>query len=142
MGAAFTRQTARTLVGWIMIIGHFLVIFLLVFQDSMSYEQKIKILLTLGPIATAYFVSVVKSFILNSEPVTNTTKVNMNYFSIAILLPTVFMVFIIYLVISYPSALIGNSDSLQQWIASIEIALGGTVGFLVDDLFPKGKEVK
>ena len=132
-----TREATKSIVGWLIVVGHFALVVCVLTQGEMSPDQRVKIMLTLGPIATAYFVSVVKNFIANPGPVQGTSPVNANFFSICLMLPAAFMGFIAYLIIQYPSSIADNSDSLQQWIAAIEIALGGTVGLVVDDLFPR-----
>ena len=134
-----TRESTKTIVGWVIVCGHLIILAALILQRDLSSDQKTKILLTLSPIATTYLVSVVKSFISNSAPVVNLTPVNMNYVLITIILPVVLLLFIFYFIAAYPTSLADSSDALQKWVASVEVALGGTVGLVVDDLFPRAR---
>lgn len=50
---------------------------------------------------------------------------------------TVFVLTLGALIWGYPSAIAQTPELLQQWIAGIETALGGTVGYLIAALFPR-----
>src|SRR5262249_19083964 len=136
-----TEATIRSIVGWIIIIGHLMTVGLAVIllTGKLDEAQLRSILLTLGPVATAYFAAVVTSFLCRRAEFESGPRVNLNFAAIAVILPTLFVAATMSLVATYPSTLAGNIESLQQWIAGIEIALGGTVGFLIAQLFPAGE---
>jgi hypothetical protein len=131
----------RTLVGWIIILGHLglIGIVLIALPSVLDRSKIVTLLLTLGPVATAYFAAVVKTFIRSGKSFASGRPVNMNYAVVAILIPTLFLVALGWMILSYPSDLAGDVESLQQWIAGLETALGGTVGFIVAEIFPDAK---
>jgi predicted benzoate:H+ symporter BenE len=138
------ENTVRTLVGWIIILGHLALIgiVLIVLPGKLEQAQIATVLLTLGPVATAYFAAVVKTFIRTGKSFAAGRPVNMNYAVVAILIPSVFLVALASMIFAYPSNLAGDVQSLQQWIAGLETALGGTVGFIVAEIFPDTKDVE
>src|ERR1700752_1340298 len=122
----------RTLVGWIIILGHLglIGIVLVVLPSVLDRPKIVTLLLTLGPVATAYFAAVVKTFIRSGKSFAAGRPVNMNYAVVGTLIPTLFLGALGWMILSYPSDLAGDVESLQQWIAGLETALGGTVGFI------------
>jgi hypothetical protein len=131
------RNQLKSIVAWIIILGHLGLIVTLLTNEILSVDQKIKVLLALAPIATAYFVAVVKNIIGAQKVFAPGPMVNVNFVAISILLPSIFILFIFYLIKGYPTQLADDSDLLQRWIAGLEVGLGGTVGLVVDDLFPR-----
>jgi hypothetical protein len=135
------RNHLRTIVGWLMIVGHLglIVLILLHLDKYLDAKQKMQVILTLSPVTAAYFVSVVKSFVVDQEIFEPGRPVNLNFVGVAIVLPGCLIGFLYYLVLRYPDTIASDVNSLQTWTAAAEVALGGTVGFVVDDLFPKSK---
>ena len=84
----------RTLVGWIIILGHLglIGIVLIALPSVLDRSKIVTLLLTLGPVATAYFAAVVKTFIRSGKSFAAGRPVNMNYAVVAILIPTLFLV--------------------------------------------------
>jgi hypothetical protein len=135
------RNQIKSIVGWIIVLGHFLVGFVvLIGKDAvLDADQKISVLLVLAPVFSIYFVSVVRGFIASAEDMTSGPIVNLNFAAIALLLPLAQFFAVLYLTISYPSSIVPNIDDLQKWLSALEVFLGGTVGLVVDNLFPKTK---
>jgi len=132
------ENTVRTLVGWIIIVGHLFLVGIVIFWTSTALKpgERITILLTLGPVATAYFAAVVKSFMSTRLQFSKGRRVNLNYSIVAVLIPGIFMISLAWMLISFPDGIITDSEVLQQWIAGLETALGGTVGFIIAEIFP------
>ena len=132
------ENTVRTLVGWIVIVGHLALVGIVIFWTSTALKpgERITILLTFGPVATAYFAAVVKSFMSTRLSFAKGRRVNMNYALVAVLIPGLFMACLAWMLISFPDGLITDAQVLQQWIAGLETALGGTVGFIIAEIFP------
>ncbi|RWE16027.1 MAG: hypothetical protein E5V92_17930 [Mesorhizobium sp.] len=111
---------------------------ILIAKDSVfNQSQKISILLILGPVFSIYFVSVVRGFIETQADLSAGSAVNYNFVAIAIFLPVVQLAAVFYLLYSYPGSIAADTDGLQRWISALEVFLGGTVGLVVDNLFPK-----
>ena len=132
------ENTVRTLLGWIIIVGHLALVGIVIFWTSTALRpnERITILLTFGPVATAYFAAVVKSFMSSRLSFARGRRVNMNYAITAVLVPGLFMLCLAWMLISFPDGLITDAEVLQQWIAGLETALGGTVGFIIAEIFP------
>jgi hypothetical protein len=96
-----------------------------------------QVILTLSPVTAVYFVAVVKSFIVSQHIFDPGPPVNLNFVGVAILVPVALVGFISYLILRYPGSIAGDVNSLQTWTAASEVALGGAVGLIIDDLFPK-----
>src|SRR4051794_39721316 len=122
------ENTVRTLVGWIVIVGHLALVGIVIFWTSTALKpgERITILLTFGPVATAYFAAVVKSFMSTRLSFAKGRRVNMNYALVAVLIPGLFMACLAWMLISFPDGLITDAQVLQQWIGGLETALGGT----------------
>lgn len=133
------RGQLKSIVGWLIIFGHLSIGAAVLFarDDVFDFSQKISIILVLSPVFSVYFISVVRSFIEHAETVALGKKVNLNFVGVAVLLPAIQLFGVHYLVYSYPSSFAVDTASLQRWISGMEVFLGGTVGLLVDDLFPK-----
>jgi hypothetical protein len=131
----------RTLVGWIIIVGHLglIGIVLIALPPILDPPKIVTLLLTLAPVATVYFAAVVKTFIRSGKSFAAGRRVNMNYAVVAVLIPTLFLAALAWMILSHPSNLAGDAESLQQWIAGLETALGGTIGFIVAEIFPDSK---
>jgi hypothetical protein len=134
----------KTVVGWLIVVGHLSIAAAVLFarDDVFDFSQKIGVLLVLGPVFSVYFVSVVRRFIVDAQQRRIGEKVNANFVGICLLLPSVQLLFVHYLIYYYPSTISGDIDSLQRWISGMEVFLGGTVGLVVDDLFPRQTDVK
>jgi hypothetical protein len=134
---AMSRQATKTLGGWVVILGHLIILSWISLIGNISPEQRRTIALTLTPVLTVYFVALVKWFSSDSDPIESRTSAPFNVLLTSVLLPTILMSFAFYLIVSYPSSVAVSSDDLQQWIAGIEVALGLTVGLVVNDLIPR-----
>ncbi len=136
------RNVVKSIVGWIIIIGHLSVaIMILIFKDNVfSGDQKLSILLIISPVFSIYFVAVVRSFLSTAYETGPGRKVNANFATICILLPLVQISFVHYIILTYPDVIAGDVDSLQRWLAGLEIFLGGSLGLIADDLFPKAAD--
>jgi hypothetical protein len=133
------RNHVKSLAGWIIILGHVgLIALILFYLDAfLDAKQKMQVILTLSPVTAAYFVSVVKGFVAEQGILDAGPAVNLNFVGISILVPLCLIGFLAYLILRYPSSIAGDVNSLQTWTAAAEVALGGAVGIVVDDLFPK-----
>jgi hypothetical protein len=129
----------KSIVGWIIVLGHLSIgaVVLLAKDNVFNPSQKSAVLLVLAPVFSIYFVAVVRSFIAGRENSGPGTAVNYNYVAIVVLLPIVQLAAAHYLVISYPGAIATDTQALQQWLSALEVFLGGTVGLIVENLFPK-----
>jgi hypothetical protein len=133
------RNYVKTATGWIILLGHlFIIVLILLYLDKyLDSKQKMQVILTLSPVTAAYFVSVVRGFITSQLDFGPGILVNWNYVGISVIIPLALISFIVYLIVRYPSSIAGDVSTLQTWTAAAEVALGGSVGLIVDDLFPK-----
>lgn len=133
------RNYVKTLAGWIIICGHIGLILLILFylDDYLNAAQKLQVVLTLSPVTAAYFVSVIRTFVAEQANLEPGLPVSVNFVAVSVLLPSCLVGFLAYLILKYPSSIAGDVNSLQTWTAAAEVALGGAVGLVVDNLFPK-----
>jgi len=61
--------------------------------------------------------------------------VNLNYALICIFIPAALLIMLFYAVYSFPASEFTKPEQLQQWLAGSEVLFGGTVGFVMSDLF-------
>ena len=134
---AMSREATRTLGGWIVILGHLIILSWAALEGNISPEQRRTIALTLAPVLTIYFVALVKWFSWDSDPIEARTSANFNVLLTSVLVPSILLSFALYLVVSFPSSVADNGDVLLQWIAGIEVAMAVTVGLIVNDLIPR-----
>lgn len=131
------KRTVQTIVGWIMVLGHFaLATFIIVDKDATwTRDLKQSAILTISPVTITYVVAVVKSWIDGQRRVGRGGFVNLNYALISIFIPTLLIGFLFYTVYAFPAAEFTRPEQLQQWLAAAEVGFGGTVGFIISDLF-------
>jgi hypothetical protein len=131
------KRTLQTIVGWMMVVGHFaLAIFIVVGMDA-TWTRDIKqaAILTISPVTVTYVVAVVKTWIEGQRLFGPGETVNINYALISILIPGLLIAFVFYTVYTFPAPEFTKTEQLQQWLAGAEVAFGGTVGFIMSDLF-------
>ena len=129
----------KSIVGWIIVLGHLSLgaVVFLAKDDVFTPDQKTSVLLVLAPVFSIYFVSVVRGFIASGADVSDGPYVNWNFVGITILLPAVQLIAVMYLILKYPSGIAADTDTLQRWLSGLEVFLGGSVGLVVENLFPK-----
>lgn len=135
------KNQLKSVVGWLVIIGHLLVfLFIVIGKDSeWNLDRKINAILTLAPVFTAYVVSVVQSFIGEQCTFDRGPVVNINFIAVSILFPVTLFAIIGYTLYSFPSQEFDRPEQLQRWLSAIEVGFGGTVGLIVEDLFPRSQ---
>jgi hypothetical protein len=136
------KRTLQTIVGWMMVVGHFgLAIFIVVGMDE-TWTRDIKqgAILTISPVTVTYVVAVVKSWIEGQHRTGKGEFVNINYSLICILIPALLIAFLFYTVYSFPAPDFTKPEQLQQWLAASEVVFGATVGFIMSDLFQPHKK--
>jgi hypothetical protein len=137
LGAAMGKRTLQTIVGWMIVVGHFgLALFIVVGKDD-TWTRDIKqgAILTLSPVTVTYLVAVVKSWIDGQHRTGKGQFVNVNYSLICIVIPGLLIAFLFYTVHSFPAYDFTKPEQLQQWLAAAEVVFGATVGFVMSDLF-------
>lgn len=133
------KNKVKALVGWTIVFGHVgILIYIFVGKsDTWDIERKMSAALIVAPVFTAYFVAVVKNFIAKGEEFGPGPKVNFNYAAISILVPMMLLAGVAYVIYVFPSEQFSEQGRLQQALAGLEVCLGGVVGFVVDNLFPR-----
>lgn len=133
------KNRLKTIVGWLIVIGHLIVFsYIIIGKDaSWNLDRKITAILTLAPVFAAYFVSVVQSFISDQSNFDPGQNINANFIGVSILLPLVLFAVVGYTLYSFPSQEFDKPEQLQRWLSAIEIGFGGTVGLIIEDLFPR-----
>jgi hypothetical protein len=124
------RNYVKTLTGWIILLGHLgiIVLILLYLDRYLDAKQKMQVILTLSPVTAAYFVSVVRGFISGQLDFGPGDLVNFNFVGIAILIPSALILFIVYLILRYPSSIAGTSllcrlgPRLPRWLLGVRSA--------------------
>lgn len=131
------NRQVQTIVGWIMVLGHFgICAFIIGYKhDTWSAEVKQSALLALSPVTVAYVVAIVKAWVDGKHLVGAGRIVNMNFVLIAILLPSLLLIFLFYTVYRFPGPDFVKPEQLQQWLAAGEVAMGGAVAYIMTDLF-------
>jgi len=134
-----SKNLVKTIVGWTIVLGHIGIIVYIFLGKSGTWdvERKMSAALTVAPVFTAYFVSVVKNFIAKGEELGPGPVVNYNYAAISFFLPACLLGGLVYVVYSFPSEQFSEPERLQQILAGFEVCLGGVVGYVVDNLFPR-----
>jgi hypothetical protein len=132
------KRRLSSITGWLIIVGHFGLIGLILFylDAYLNGPQKMQVILTLCPVTAVYLVAVVKSFLAGQRRFDKGDPVNANMVGISILFPLALLSFLAYLILRYPSSIAGDLNALQTWVAASEVAFAGTVGLIIDDLFP------
>lgn len=134
------RNHVKTVVGWMIVIGHasILLYIFLGKSDVWDVERQISAALTVAPVSAVYFASVVKSFILGGAETGPGESVNINFALVSFLVPFGLLVGVFYIVHAFPNQEFSKPERLQQALAGLEVCLGGVVGFVIDNLFPRG----
>jgi cytochrome bd-type quinol oxidase subunit 2 len=135
------KRRLSSITGWLIILGHFgLIALILLYLDSyLNASQKMQVILSLCPVTAIYLIAVVRSFLAKQRQFDQGEPVNGNMVGISILFPAAIISFLAYLILRYPSSIAGDVSSLQTWTAASEVAFAGTVGLIVEDLFPSQK---
>jgi hypothetical protein len=131
------KRTVQTVVGWILVLGHFALAGFIVIGKDATWTRDIKqaAILTISPVTVTYVVAVTKSWIDGQRLTGSGEFVNLNYSIIYILIPVLLILFLFYTVYSFPSEDFTKPEQLQQWLAGAEVVFGGTVGLIMSDLF-------
>jgi hypothetical protein len=135
------KRRLSSITGWLIILGHFgLIMLILIYLDSyLNASQKMQVILSLCPVTAVYLVAVVRSFLARQRQFDQSYRVNGNMIGISILFPIALISFLAYLILRYPGSIAGDVSSLQTWTAASEVAFAGTVGLIIEDLFPNQK---
>lgn len=138
------QDVLRNAVGAIIVLGHLglLVVVVAYVSRALEPEQQTRVLLSLGPVAATYFVAVIKTSIRERYNPPNKIRVRRDFAVYAIAVVTFFMSALYYFCLRFPSGLTADGESLSQWISGTEVALGGTLGLIVDALFPGPAEYR
>lgn len=133
------RNNVKAIVGWIIILGHMLIIaYIFVGRpEYLDMSTRTATALTVAPVTAVYFTNVVKSFLGSATQTDPGDRVNWSYTAISVLIPTSLMVSIVYIISIYPREQFTTPQQLQATLSGLEVCLGGTVGLVVDSLFPK-----
>lgn len=139
MGMMIGRNYVKTTVGWTIIVGHLGILLYIFFGKTATWDigRQMSAALTVAPVFTAYFVAVVKSFVDSGTDHGPGVMVNWNYAIVSFVIPAFLMVGVLYVVYVFPTEQFSKPESLQQVLAGLEVLLGGVVGYVVDNLFPR-----
>ncbi|MET2825830.1 hypothetical protein [Mesorhizobium shangrilense] len=103
----------------------------------LSSAQKIDVALLFMPITAAYVVAIVRNAVDNATAAADSSKVNLNYALIALLITVITLLGLLWTVIS----LTGNDSSDRQQVVIFEIVFGAAFGLVAADLFGKVERV-
>jgi|GEM_PF-2765588 len=131
------KRTVQTAVGWMLVLGHFALAFYIIVIKDATWTKDIKqnAILTVSPVTVTYVVAVVRTWIEGQRQVGSGESVNLNYALICLLIPGSLLAFLFYTIYSFPADDFTKTEQLQQWLAAAEVVFGGTVGFVMSDLF-------
>lgn len=131
------KRTVQTLVGWLIVFGHFALAAYIIIgkDDTWTREIKESAILTISPVTVTYVASVVKAWIEGQRQVGGGEFVNYNYAVVSFLIPCVLFLVLGYTIYEFPAEEFSKPEQLQQWLAASEVIFGGTVGFVISDLF-------
>jgi hypothetical protein len=131
------KRTLQTIVGWLMVLGHFgLAVFIIAgMDDTWTRDIKQGAILTISPVTVTYVVAVVKAWIEGQHRTGKGEYVNLNYALVSMLIPALLLAFLFYTIYSFPGADFTKPEQLQQWLAASEVVFGATTGFIMSDLF-------
>ena len=133
------RNTVKTVTGWSIIIGHLLIMaYIFVGRaDVLDMATRTAAALTVAPITAVYFANVVKNFLAGGLETGPGERVNWNYAGVSFVVPLSLMAAVLYVVSIYPKEQFAKPEDLQAALSGLEACLGGTVGLVVDSLFPR-----
>jgi hypothetical protein len=136
------KRIVQTIVGWMLVLGHFaLAIYIIVGKDdTWTRDIKQSAILTISPVTITYVVAIVKAWIDGQRQTGVGDFVNLNYALICVFIPAVLLAVLFYTVYSFPANDFAKPEQLQQWLAGSEVIFGGTVGFVMTDLFRAHKK--
>jgi hypothetical protein len=128
----------KSLVGWIIILGHFALagVAFATLRRYLSIGEIVDVLLVMSPITLAYVVSVIRHFLAAPFEKSRGRKVNGNFVGVAVFIPLALIVLIGAFFFLYGHDVVANVSQLQRWVAGVEAVLGATVGMVVAELFP------
>ena len=134
-----SKNLVKTVVGWSIVLGHIgILVYIFVGKsDTWDLDRKMAAALTVAPVFAAYFVAVVKNFVGTAEEAGRGPKVNYNYAVISFFVPACLLIGVAYVIYIFPSDDFADPQRLQQVLAGLEVCLGGVVGLVVDNLFPR-----
>lgn len=133
------RNQVKSVVGWAILVGHatILAYVFLGKSDVWTFNQQWTVALTVAPVTAVYFSAVVKNFIQQGSAKELGGEVNLNYAGVSIVIPVSLFCLVLYVIQAYPSQQLDDVDTLQKVVAGAETMLGGVVGYVVDNLFPR-----
>lgn len=132
------KRTVQTIVGWIIVGGHFSIILYILVGARDGWDANIKqsAILTMSPVTLTYLVAIVRAWVAGQSETGPGQPVNFNFAAITVIIPVLLLLFLGYTIVSFPREGFVHSEELQKWIALTEVMFGGTVGFVIGDLFP------
>jgi hypothetical protein len=138
------QKYLRYVIGAIILGGHIGLLILVVVRlgSVLEPDQQTRVLLSLGPVASTYFVAVIKTAIRERYNLGPSQVVSIEFSSFAVVLSVFFVGSLYYFCLSFPGSVAQDSESLAKWISGVEVALGGSLGLIVDVLFPAGVETR
>ncbi len=104
-------------------------------------SQRLDMALVLLPVTATYFMAVVKSAVDRQYDFNPGALVNINYVLIVFLVNGAFLAAIALIVIRTPSAIAPTVDDAKNWLVGLQVALGGSFGYIANDLFGKIERV-
>lgn len=120
-----------------MLVSHFGVIpFIYLYASRFNSEDRMDIILLIGPMTTAYMVTILKYVIGKAEQKnSDTPMVNLLYVVFSIVIP-VFFIFSIYFTVHLMQiGKISDVEVAKKMVGVIEILIGGIFAMMIEDLF-------
>jgi hypothetical protein len=98
------KRTVQTIVGWIIVGGHFSIILYILVGARDGWDANIKqsAILTMSPVTLTYLVAIVRAWIAGQSETGPGQPVNFNFAAITVLIPILLLLFLGYTVVSFP----------------------------------------
>ncbi|MBX3575655.1 MAG: hypothetical protein KF723_00500 [Rhizobiaceae bacterium] len=132
------RTVVRDIAAATLVFGHITAI-VLVFVFLHDYfrliQEKIEIVLILSPITGVFAVAALKNVMSEPAPRELQDAVGVSFTMFSIGIPAVFIVFICYIIVSYPFGIADSPQALRITLSAVEVALGALVGIVAEKLF-------
>jgi hypothetical protein len=122
--------------GWIVVLGHLVLLTWAWGQSTILPEEREMIAYMVAPVSAIYLIGLVKWLSSYGDPIEFPEPASGSVLLTSLVLPGTLILMALYLVMSYPGPLADTSDWLQLWLGGIELAIGATVGLVVNDLVP------
>ncbi|CZF77199.1 hypothetical protein GCE9029_00066 [Grimontia celer] len=132
------KSIVRDLAATILIFGHILAISLVFFvlHDYFSEaSEKMEIALILAPLTGFFATAALKSIFNNQNGEYEKKTVSLTFSLVVIFIPLVFIAMIVACILLYPFQIASDPQSLKITISAIEVALGGLLGLISEELF-------